>query len=425
MTHAQNPSGGVPRRRFLTAGVPAFPYIVSRTALGGQGRTGANDRIRVGVIGVGNRSNLLIDQLPEGAEVVAVADCFLKRCNEAAAKRGARWQVYQDYRRLLEQKDIDGVIVGTTDHARVLCSIHACQAGKDVYAEKPLTLYIAEGRALVRAARKYGRVVQVGSQQRSMAMNRLACDFVRNGGLGRLQFVLGVNYTGPSPYTKLPEEPTPEGLSWDVWQGQAANRPYSSKLQFGWMRWRDYSGGEMTNWGAHGLDQIQSALGMDETGPVELWPLPDGPKGALAFKYANGVSVQLVMTGGDLKGGAIFVGEKGRIEIIRNNFRTDPPQMIKELPPPEEVQKWRDDVALWQAKYHMQNWLDCMRSREKPLGDVEIGHRSVSLSHLANITREVGRKLRWDPGAEAFLGDDEANRHVSRARRKGYELPAI
>jgi predicted dehydrogenase len=143
---------------------------------------GANDRIRLGVIGVGNRSNLLIDQLPEQAEIVAVADCWLKRCQDAAAKRNAKWRIYHDYRRLLEQKDIDGVIVGTHDHGRVLCSIHAVQAGKDVYAEKPLTLYVEEGRALVRAARKYGRVFQVGSQQRSMAMNKLGCDFVRTAG---------------------------------------------------------------------------------------------------------------------------------------------------------------------------------------------------------------------------------------------------
>src|SRR5437016_6127846 len=169
----------VSRRRFakaLMTGGAALPYLSPRRVLG------ANDRIRIGVIGVGNRSNLLIDQLPEGAEIVAVADCYEKRCHDAAAKRHAQWRIYHDYRQLLDQKDIDGVIVGTNDHARVLCSIHALQAGKDVYGEKPLTLYIAEGRALVRAARKYNRVFQVGSQQRSMAMNRLACDFVRQGG---------------------------------------------------------------------------------------------------------------------------------------------------------------------------------------------------------------------------------------------------
>jgi len=415
-------AGRVSRRGLLKAAV--LPCVVPRHVLGDQGRTGANDRIRVGVIGVGNRSNLLIDQLPAEAEVVAVADCFLRRCHESAAKRKAGWRIHQDYRRMLEDKDIDGVIVGTHDHGRVLCSIHACQAGKDVYAEKPLTLYVEEGRALVRAARKYGRVFQVGSQQRSMAMNRRASEFVRQGGIGRVQFVLGVNYTGPAPYTGLPVEPLPEGLDWDVWLGQTEMRPYNSKLQFGWMRWWDYSGGEMTNWGAHGLDQVQAALGTDGAGPVEFWPLPDGPRGALAFRYANGVTVRLEMPAGELNGGAIFVGEKGRIEIVRNDFRTDPPKMIKDLPPPEEVRKWRDDVALWQAKYHMQDWLSCMRARSTPLADVEIGHRSVSICHLANITRQLGRRLRWDPEAERFTGDAEANGLLRRPRRKAYELPA-
>jgi hypothetical protein len=190
------------------------------------------------------------------------------------------------------------------------------------------------------------------------------------------------------------------------------------------MRWQDYSGGEMTNWGAHGLDQIQMALGADQTGPVEFWPLPDGPPGALAFRYASGVIVRLEMPSGELNGGAIIVGEKGRIEIVRNHFRTDPPRMIKDLPPPEEVQKWRDDVALWQAKYHMQEWLECMRTRKPPSADVEIGHRSVSICHMANITRRLGRKLTWDPAAERFTADNEANALLTRTRRKGYELPA-
>lgn len=386
---------------------------------------GANDRIRVGVIGAGNRGNLLMDQLPETGEIVAVADCFGKRAEEAAARRKAKWEIFTDYRRILDRKDIDGVIVSTHDHGRALPCIHACQAGKDVYAEKPLTLYLAEGRALVKAARRYNRVFQVGSQQRSMAMNKLACEFVRTGGLGKLLFVQGVNYTGPADMVAFPEEPVPGTLNWDQWLGQAPARAYNAKLHTGWMRWRDYSGGEMTNWGAHGLDQIQMALGTDTTGPVEFWPMADGPPGALAFRYATGLVVRLEMPAGDLNGGAIFAGEKGRIEIIRNNFRTDPPRMIKELPPPEEVQKWRDDVAKWQAKYHMEEWLACMRSRKTPSADVEVGHRSVSLSHLCNITRQIGRRLKWNPDTEQFSGDAEANALLVRTRRKGWELPSV
>jgi Oxidoreductase family, NAD-binding Rossmann fold len=237
------------RRVFSKAALAgAFPLLMPRRA------RGANDRVRVGVIGVGNRSGLLIDQLPDGAEIVAVADCYRKRSEDAAAKRKANWRIYDDHRELLDQKEIDGVIVGTNDHARVLCCIHALQAGKDVYAEKPLTLYVSEGRALVRAVRHYNRILQVGSQQRSMAMNRLACEFVRNGGLGRIRLVLGVNYGMPARISPMPDDPTPQGMNWDVWQGQAETHPFSRELFTHWMRYWDYSGGDMTNWGAHGID---------------------------------------------------------------------------------------------------------------------------------------------------------------------------
>jgi predicted dehydrogenase len=410
----------VSRRTFTKAGLAlaSIPYFVPRSAFG------ANDRVRVGVIGVGNRSGLLIDQLPEGAEIVAVADCYRKRSEDAAAKRKANWRIYDDYRRLLEQKDIDGVIVGTNDHARVLCSIHAVQAGKDVYAEKPLSLYVAEGRVLVRAVRKYNRILQVGSQQRSMAMNRVACDFVRNGGLGRVRFVLGANYPPSVRQTQMPEDPVPEGMNWDMWLGQADQRPFSRETFGHWMRYWDYSGGETTNWGAHGIDQIQSALGMDTTGPVEFYPLENAHQNAVGWRYANGVEVRLELPdAGNIQGGAMFVGEKGRIEITRNDFRTDPPNMIKELPAQEEIDKWKR--AQWQAKYHMQDWLDAMKTRKPPLADVEIGHRSITVCHIVNITRQLGRKLHWDPEIEKFVNDAEANDYLIRRRRKGYELPEI
>jgi predicted dehydrogenase len=405
----------VPRRALLS--LAAAPLFLPRRVFG------ANDRIRVGVIGAGGRANLLMDQLPPGAEIVAVADCFPKRADEAASKRKANWSIHKDHRALLDLKDIDGVIVATADHQRVLCSIHACQAGKDVYAEKPLTLYIAEGRALVKAARRYNRVFQVGSQQRSMAMNRVACEFVRGGGLGKLLFVQGVNYTPPAEIPALPAQPLPEGLNWDLWLNQAPERPYHAKLHMGWMQWRDFSGGEMTNWGAHGMDQLQWGLGADQTGPIELWPIPDGAPNAIAFRYASGATVRLEMpAGGELQGGVIFVGEKGRVEVVRNGFRADPAALIKEVPPPEEVEKW--NRAQWQAQFHMQDWLDAMRKRSTPLADVEIGHRSVSVCHLVNIARRLNRKLQWDPDTETFPGDREANAFVDRPRRKGYELPA-
>lgn len=388
-------------------------------------RLAASDRIRVGVIGAGNRGNLLMDQLPPPGQIVALADCHLPRCEEAVAKRKTNWDVYQDYRRILDRKDIDAVIVATHDHGRVLPSIHACQAGKDVYAEKPLTVYIGEGRALVNAARKYGRVIQVGTQQRSMEMNQIACRLVREGGLGKIELVQAVNYPSSSPIADLPAEPVPDRLNWDVWLGQAPMRAYSKKLQFSWMSWRDYSGGEMTNWGAHGLDQIQWALGMDKTGPVALWPL-GSPEGAIGFRYANGVTVHVELPAkGDLMGGGRFIGEKGSIDIWRNNFKIDAPDIKLDLPPQEEIDKWHDKRALWQAQYHMGHWLECISTRKTPNADVEIGHRSVSVCHLANITRLLNRRLKWNPVEERFADDDEANLWAYRPRRRGYELPKI
>lgn len=393
----------ISRRRFLAR--------TTFAAAAGARVLGANDRIRIGVIGVGGRGNLLIDQLPKPGQLVALADCCLSRCEEAVGKRSANWDIYQDYRKILDRKDIDAVIVATEDHARVIPCIHACQAGKDVYAEKPLTLYPGEGSVLVRAARKYKTVFQVGSQQRSMEMNQIACRLVRTGGLGKIKLAQGVNYPDAGVIPDLAEEPTPQELDW--------------------MRYQDYSGGETTNWGAHGIDQIQWALGMDGTGPVEFRPMED-PRGAVAFRYANGVEVHLDLpypsNGAEqpLMGGGRFIGEKGSIDIWRNNFKIDAPGIELELPPQEEIEKWHDKRALWQAEYHMGFWLRCIGTREKANADVEIGHRSVSVCHLANIARRLNRKIQWDPDKEKVVGDDEANLlAVNRPRRTGWELPEL
>jgi predicted dehydrogenase len=420
------------RRQFLevatasTAGAIVAPAILSRR---GTAAPGPNDKIRVGAIGVGGRASLLLEQLPESAEIVALCDCNLPRAEAFKAKKNGSWEVYQDYRKLLDRKDIDGVIVATGEFQRVVPCIHACQAGKDVYAEKPLTLYISEGRALVDAVRRHKRILQVGSQQRSMAMNRVACELIRSGGLGKVLEVRAMNYPGaeasPKPYPQGKE--IPPGLDWNTWLNQAAERPYHPDWM-GWMRWRDFSGGEMTNWGAHGVDQIQWALGMDEAGPAEMKPLSAGPNGRVAMRYPNGVSVNFVLEQGrGPMGGAVFICEKGKLEINRNKFTSNPPEIAAELKKKldvgEEERKWSDEVALWQARWHMQDWLDCMRTRKRPVADVEIGHRSISVCHLANITRAVGRPLSWDAAHEQFIDDSEANEHLTRPRRKGFELP--
>jgi len=418
---------GVDRRTLLlgagaAAGVAFLPRV-------GRSAPGPNERLRVGAIGVGGRASLLLEQLPEGADIVALCDVNVPRAHAFREKKGAAWPVYVDYRRILDRADIDAVIVGTGEFQRVLPCIHACQAGKDVYAEKPLTLYVAEGRALVKAARRHERVVQVGTQQRSMEINRLACEFVRNGGLGKLLEVRAVNYgsSAPTP-TPLPaEEPIPTGLDWSAWLNQAADRPYNSQWT-SWMQWRDFAGGEMTNWGAHGVDQIQWALGADATGPVAVTPVSEGPNGQVVMTYANGLEVKFILESGPM-GGAVFVGEKGKLEINRNKVTSNPPEIAQKLleavDVAEEERKWSDALALWQARHHLQNWLDCIKTRDKPVADVEIGHRSVTVCHLANIARAVGRPLRWDPVAEQFMGDTAADALLVRERRKGFELPDV
>jgi len=412
----------IARRRFLkyTAAVSA-PLVVPGRVLGIEGLPGANGEIRIGFIGCGNRARQLMDQIPSPGRVVALADCFLLRAEESAKlKDRSDWALYQDYREMLDREQLDAVVVATTDHGRTLPCLHAVEAGLDVYAEKPLTAYVQEGRILVDAVRRNERVFQVGSQQRTMEINRYCCEAVREGKLGKIKKVQAVNYTGPRPHVDLPEEPIPEGNDWDMWCGPTPLRPFNSQLQFNWMSWRDYSGGEMTNWGAHGIDQIQWALGKSQTGPTELWPLTDGRNGKVAMRYDDGVEVSFELEGKGPMGGGIFVGEECKMEINRNKFTTNPPDFFSDAPLPESQGHWEGDG--WIARPHLQNWLDAMESRELPNADIEIGHRSVTVCHLLNITRELGRKLRWNPDTEQFVEDDEANQLLDRPRRAGYEL---
>src|SRR3954471_22540157 len=282
------------RRDFLkvsaaATAVVSAPMFVPAEALGRSTAPSANERIILGVIGVGGRCNQLIDQVPSGAKIVAASDCYLQRAEEAAKRRKANWKVYQDYRKMFDAEKLDAVIIATPDHARTLPCIRAVLHGLDVYAEKPLTAYIHEGRVLVNAVRKHDRVFQVGSQQRTMEINRFCCEFVRDGKLAKIKQVSAVNYTKSKPIKGLSEEPIPESDDWNTWLGPTKMRPFNKKLQFSWMQWHDFSGGEMTNWGAHGVDQIQWALGKDGTGPTEL-SLDD--KGIITMKYDDGTPVR-------------------------------------------------------------------------------------------------------------------------------------
>ena len=232
-----------------------------------------------------------------------------------------------------------------------------------------------------------------------------------------------MNYTGPRRYEGLPEEPIPEGDDWDTWCGPTELRPFNNQLQFGWMQWRDYSGGEMTNWGAHGVDQIQWALGKDGTGPTELWPETPGPNGKVSMKYADGALVQLRARRRPDGRRPCSSAPTAKWKSTATASPPTRPTSSRTRPTRPSRDKWEGDG--WIARPHIQNWLDCIKTRELPNADVEIGHRSISVCHLVNITRELGRKLNWDPAAEQFEDDDEANALLDRPRRAGFELPAV
>lgn len=416
----------ISRRALLKKGAAASisawaaPYFISSGVLAAPGRPGANDRVIIGFIGTGGRARQLMDHVPADGRIVAICDCYLQRCRETLEQKKQQWNTYQYYRQMFEKENLDAVVVATSDHARVLPCIRACEAGLDVYAEKPLTLTIREGRVLVQAVRKYGRILQVGSQQRSMEMNRYACEVIRNGRLGKLTKVQAICYTGPRDYDGLPGQPVPDGDDWDVWQAQTENRPFNHALQFGWMGWRDYSGGEMTNWGAHGVDQVQWALGKSHTGPVEIWPVTPGTHGKVSMRYADGIQVDFELKEGPF-GGAIFTGTEAKMVLDRNVFTTDPPGFLNDVPDAEVAKPW--DGPDWVSRPHIQDWINCIKSRKEPTADVEIGHRSTSVCHLANIARQIGRPLRWNPDRETFVDDPEADTYLDRPRRKGWELP--
>ena len=440
---SKNMNSETTRRRFLRNGSIAgaamlgFPTLIPRHVLATETTPGANEQIVVGIIGMGVRGTQLVMNVPQSGRVAAICDADAGKTARATEHYRADWKIYQDYRKMLDQQDLDAIIISACDHHHVQAGILACQAGKDVYVEKPLSIYIREGRALVQAVRKYGRVAQTGTQQRTMEMNRFACEFVRDGGIGKIHAIECVNFKGPRPYPAegLPAEPVPAELDWDRWQGQAPNHPYNRMLashwtdQAGswWGNWRDYSVSQLTGLGAHAFDMVQYATGMDRSGPVELWPVEAGPDARVHFRYANGVEVRLRFPDAEPQQGpelgAIFVGSECKMEINRNKFTTNPPDFVKDGPDPKLAEKWEGDG--WVAKGHLQNWFDCIASREQPHADVEIGHRTASLCQLLDITRQLQRRLKWNPDREIFVDDEQANALLDRPRRQGWELPNL
>jgi predicted dehydrogenase len=420
------------RREFLrhtaaTAAAIGFPMILSPEVLGANRRRGPNDRIQVGFIGLGGRARWILknEALP-GAELVAVSDCNLDRIEKAAQQvpGGEKWHKYQHYQDMFEREKLDAVFVETTTHARVLICIHAMQAGLDTYVEKPQSLTLAEGRTLVKAAHKYKRVVQTGSQQRSMPINRHASKLVRDGAIGKVHTVITCNFA-PGRVWKPRDtpDPVPAGMDWDQWCNQTELRPFYLELMNSWGDFVQFDGGGqswgVTGWGTHSLDQVQCGLGTDDTGPVEIWPEEPGPQCKLTMRYANGVHLKIAGARRDMEDlGAIFIGDKGKIEILRGDYTSDIPELRKNAPP-VTPQGPKESIP------HIENFFDCIRTRKLTNACAETGHRATTLCHLVNICRAVQRRLHWDPKKERFIGDDEANSLLSRPRRKGFELPEI
>ncbi|MBN2309771.1 MAG: Gfo/Idh/MocA family oxidoreductase [Candidatus Hydrogenedentes bacterium] len=452
----------VTRRRFLKTALASAPVIASAKALGLEG-PGANEQVKVGLIGLGGRCKDVAKtcQGIPGMRIAAVCDCFEPRISvflRAMEKEGA-WKGYTDFREMIEKEKLDAVMVETTTHARAWVACQAMAMGMDTYIEKPMCLTIAEGRHMVNVARKYGRVTQVGTQQRSMPLNNWASDQVKNGALGKIDHVLAPNFVGPNRWEAKPGEELPPGATaeaWDIWTNQAEFRPYRNELFRGWATWWDYDGGGrtfgVTGWGTHSYDQIQRGLGTDETGPVEVLleeevrdmgtgkfeprePSPDetgagyygmakntvGPRAKVKMTYADGVELRLHLDGDWGPGlGCIFVCENGKMEINRDHIASDPKELAQSAEAPPRL-----DVP--ETQPHIENWLDCIKTRERCTADIEYGQRSSALCYLVNIARDVGRVgegLKWDPDAERFTNSDEGNALLSRPRREGYELPA-
>jgi predicted dehydrogenase len=448
----------------------ALPTLVPARVLGLAGNTPPSETVRVGVIGCGGRARLIREGADvKGFKVVAASDCEIKKAEKYVQELSGsqKWGVYEDFRQMIEREKLDAVMVETTTHARAWIAIVAMQLGMDTYIEKPMCLTIAEGRAMVNAARKLNRVTQVGTQQRSMPINNWASDLVKNGAIGKIKTVLAPNFVGPFRWTKTSSKDVKEPVDkwWDVWTNQAELRPYDGALHHGWARWWDYDGGGLcfgvTGWGTHSYDQINRALGTDATGPLEVLleePVADrdtgkfvgretvggvvvgdtgdvdtgtdyhrmaklsGPRARVTMKFAGGTELKLHLDGDRGPGlGAIFIGEQGKIEINRNKLASNPKDIVRapENPGPNK----RPETA-----YHIENWIEGIKTRKACTADIEIGLRATTLCYLVNIVRDVGRvgeTLKWDPVAEKFTNCPEGNQLLDRPRRPEYALPKV
>jgi predicted dehydrogenase len=393
-----------------------------------------NDRPGIALIGCGGQGTGDCNGARRYGDVLAVCDVDRTQA-EKAAKHFTREgmsppEIYGDFRKVMERDDIHIILTGTPDHWHTLVNLLAVKTGKDVYTEKPLTLTIDEGKRLVKAVKDSGRIVQVGSQQRSDRNFRLACELVRNGRLGKLQRIVVGLPTGPreGPFNPVP---VPEGMNWDFYLGQTPKVDYNghnSHWNFRW--WYQFSGGQMTDWGAHHNDIAQWGNGTERTGPIEVnghslvKMIPGGYDAAseyyIKFKYANGVTM-IVLNDEVVPNGVKFIGDKGAwIFVTRGHIEASKPELLSE-PLPD------DAIRLYKSDNHMGNFFECVRSRKQPICEVEIGHRSISTAHLGAISLRLGLPLKWDPDKEEFIGESaaEGNKMLVREMRQPYDYSFI
>lgn len=427
------------------------------TALGSLRAAGANDRVRIGFIGLGNRGDQVLDAFLKhpDAEIVAVCDLSQAYMDFASKKIGTNPKQFKDYRRVLDLPDVDAVVIATPDHWHAIQTIAACSAGKDVYVEKPLSLCVAEGRQMVEAIRKHRRVSQVGIHRRSIAVCKEAADFVRGGGLGKITAARAFHIQNewPSGIGNPPDGNPPPDLDWDAWLGPAPKKPYNKNRTFYRFRWfYDYSGGQVTNFGVHYIDFIQWALGADAPVSVmamgtqasdmkdnreipdtleAVWQYPGGT--LVTFSQFNATSGQWSLPGCEveLRGtlGTLYLFGDG-YEVVPDSISEDEFPARTPLTRKQDSQYRRDGKPRIEARKvhrtstadtapHARNFLDCVKSRAACNCDIEIGHRSTSATLLANIALKTRAVLDWDMRAEKFKNNKDANRLLSYEYRKG------
>jgi len=420
----------ISRRKFIekTAILSAFT-LVPNFVFGCASRTMPDNLTNIGFIGTGKQAMDLKKFFLDTGEVkiVAAADVYGGKLNRFANEVNQYYTdqfpqskypgctTCTDFRELLARKDISAVIIAVPDHWHSVIAILAARAGKDIYCEKPLSLTINEGRAMVTEARKHKRVFQTGSMQRSWPEFRQAVELVRNGYIGEIKTVK-VNVGGPPVPYNLPAEPIPADLNWDFWLGPNAPQVYNHNLAPGlkddfWGHWRDYKefgGGYMTDWGAHMFDIAQWGLDMDNTGPILITP-PDRDHQFLTYQYANGITMTHEPAKGD--SGVHFIGTKGEIHVVRGKLETNPTELKDRVISDNEKH-------VYKSENHYKDFLQAMRNRTKPVADVEIGHRTATVCNLGNLAYELRRPLHWDPLKEEFINDDEANKLRGREIRK-------